>query len=411
MQKRVIKAVSVILVFCLLAYGGLRILDDSYLPDSIYLYEGEEFEYSNGLLTLKTDSKKLSEVSTKPGGSYNAQLYLFDLIPLKTVRVSTIERIYLIPGGMPFGIKMFTAGVIVVGMGDIYTTGGKVCPAKDSGLELGDVVVSVDGKAVTGNDDLASIVSQSEGRVLLIVYTRDGVKSTTKLTPANARDGTGFKAGMWVRDSSAGIGTITYINPASNMMAGLGHGVTDSDTGVVLPVKNGELVPVTLTGIVKGQVGKPGELKGEFGVKTPIAALDYNCDAGVFGTVSHIFYDAEPLPVAFKQDIKVGKALLLCTIDDEGPRYYEVKIESTNLSDGTPTKNLVVKITDPELLAKTGGIVQGMSGSTIVQNGRIIGALTHVFVNDPTRGYGIFIENMLYYEKYAASIRTSGYVA
>ncbi len=410
-MRKLIRPIATVLVFALLLYGGFLILDDNYLPSTIYLFENETFEYGQGLLTLRTKKGSVTEASTRVGGSYNAQLYLFDLIPLKTVRVSTIERTYLVPGGMTFGVKMFTSGVIVVGMGDVYTAGGKVCPARDAGLELGDIIITVDGKTVTGNDDLASIVQQSNGEALKIVYMRNGVRATARVTPANAKDGTGFKAGMWVRDSSAGIGTVTYINEATGMMAGLGHGVTDSDTGVVLPVGSGELVPVQITGVHKGQVGSPGELRGNFGLRTPIATLDYNCEAGIFGTVAYKFYTAEPLPVALKQEVKTGKALLLCTINGEGPKYYDVSIESINLSDSTPTKNLVIKITDQALISATGGIVQGMSGSPIIQNGRIIGALTHVFVNDPTKGYGIFIENMLYNEKYAATVKTNDYAA
>jgi stage IV sporulation protein B len=411
-MKKWIKKTAVLALLATLLWSGVSVAGEGYLPANIYLYEGEEFSYGQGLLTLRTRKTELTEVSTRPGGSYNATLYLFDLIPLKAVRVSTMKRMYLIPGGMAFGVKMFTSGVIVVGMGDIYTAGGKVCPAREAGLELGDVIITIDGRTVEGNDGLASIVHQSGGRALSVVYTRDGERRSTKLTPANSRDGTGFKAGMWVRDSTAGIGTVTYINEETGMMAGLGHGVRDSDTGIEMPVKSGELVPVDITGVVKGQVGAPGELRsGDFGRNSPIATLEYNCESGVFGRVVREFYSADPLPVAFKQDVKVGGALLLCTVDGEGPKYYEIEIESANLSDASPTQNLVVRITDPELLDKTGGIVQGMSGSTIVQNGRIIGALTHVFVHDPTKGYGIFIENMLYNEKYAASLKTNAKVA
>ena len=406
-MQKFVKPATILIIFVILAYGTLAVVGNSHLPDNIYLYEGDEFQYGNGLLTIKTNTKEMMPVSAQAGNSYNATLYLFDLVPLKPVRVSTVERMYLVPGGMTFGVKMFTSGVIVVGFGDIYTAGGRVCPAKEAGLQLGDVIVSIDGRVVEGNDDLASIVAQCGGAALEVQYTRDGTAHTASLVPANARDGTGFKSGMWVRDSTAGIGTVTYINPETGMMAGLGHGVTDSDTGVVMPVKNGELVPVDITGIVKGQVGAPGELKGNFGAKMPIATLNYNCESGVFGRVLYEFYSGDAMPVAFKQDIKTGKALLLCTVDDTGPQYFEIEIESMNLSEAMPTKNLVIKVTDQKLISKTGGIVQGMSGSTIIQNGRIIGALTHVFVNDPTKGYGIFVENMLYYEKYAASTGTN----
>ena len=402
-MKKLVKVLAVLVLAGLLLVGGIGIINQKFLPDHLYLYTGDQFEYRDGLLTLKVPSKNLTPASTQPGGSYNAKLYLFNLIPLKSVRVDTVDQIRLIPGGMTFGVKMFTSGVVVVALGDVYTAGGRICPARNAGLELGDIITEVDGHAVTGNEDLAAIVMQSDGRTLRVSFIRDGMKLVTNLTPANARDGTGFKAGMYVRDSTAGIGTVTYINEQTGIMAGLGHAVTDSDTGVIMPVGSGELVPVEVTGIVKGQVGMPGELKGNFGMKTPIASLDYNCETGIFGHINYSFYDGEALPVAFKQDVKLGKALLLCTLDDGGPRYYEIQIESANLSEGTLTKNMVIRITDPDLLARTGGIVQGMSGSPIIQNGQFVGALTHVFVNDPTKGYGVFIENMLFNEKYAVA--------
>jgi stage IV sporulation protein B len=406
-MKILLRLLAVILIIGALVYGTFTVLDDMYLPDRIYLLESESFNYAEGLLTIKTNTEQLSQASTQPGGSYNAKLYFLGMIPLKTVRVSTVDTTYLIPGGMTFGVKMFTTGVIVVGMGDIYTVGGAVCPAKSAGLELGDILVRIDGKTVTSNEDMAAIVQASEGRAMQVVYMREGTHRTTQMIAASAKDGTGYKAGMWVRDSSAGIGTVTYINPETDMMAGLGHGVTDSETGVVLPVGSGELVPVTVNGIVKGQVGSPGELKGAFGSRVPLAVLDYNCEAGVFGSVMYSFYKNEPLQVAFKQQVKAGPAYILCSIDGEGPRYYEAEIESVNLSDASPTKNIVIRITDSELIAATGGIVQGMSGSPIVQNGKIVGAVTHVFVNDPTKGYGIFIENMLFHEKQAVTLKNN----
>ncbi len=388
-----------LLVLCVLA-AGWYFLSMDYLPDRVCVYEGERWAFGRGLLTVRSEKGELAPASTTQGASVDGTLYLFDMIPLKTVRVMTVDRVSLQPCGMPFGVKMFTAGVVVASVSQVQTLGGPVCPAKDAGLAPGDVILTVDGVAVSGNEDIAAVVSSSEGRALTVEYQRDGRTATAVLVPANAKNGTGFKAGMWVRDSSAGIGTVTYIHSETGVVAGLGHGITDADSGIVLPVLSGELVSVTVTGVEKGQAGAPGELKGVFSRGAPYATLRYNCESGVFATLNREFCSSQPLPIALRQEVATGKALLLCTVDGGEPVYYDISIEAVNLSDANPTKNLVVRITDPDLIEKTGGIVQGMSGSPIIQNGRIVGALTQVFVNEPTKGYGIVIENMLLCEPY-----------
>ncbi len=401
MRKTIKMALAFAVAVAVLA-GGFLYLRGSYLPDNIYVRESENFSFGQGLLTVRADGKALAAVSTTVGDSRNAKLYLFDMIPLKTVRVTTVEETRLVPGGMNFGIKMFTAGVVVVGTADVYTKGGSINPAANAGILPGDIILSIDGVHVGGNADIMAIVSSSEGRALDIKYQRDGENRSTRLTPANAKNGTGFKAGMWVRDSSAGIGTVTYINETSGLVAGLGHGVTDVDTGVVLPVSSGELVRVTITGIEKGRTGTPGELKGVFDSARPFAQLIYNSEYGVFASrTDDSFGLGKSLPAALKQEVGTGPCKILCAVDGGEPVYYDAVIESVNLSDANPTKNMVVHITDETLIGLTGGIVQGMSGSPIIQNGKIVGALTHVFVNEPTKGYGLFIENMLYNERYA----------
>ncbi|MEG0913880.1 MAG: SpoIVB peptidase [Oscillospiraceae bacterium] len=401
-MTRVMKTVlTVVLIMSVLACGFFY-FRKNYLPDIICVREKENFSFGQGLLTVKADGKKLAAASTSAGTSRNGTLYLFDMIPLKTVRIQTVDDKRLIPCGICFGIKMFTAGVVVVGTSDIYTLGGSVNPAAQAGIEAGDIILTIDGAFVSSNEDIMAIVSSSEGRTLSIQYVRDGASKSTKLTPANAKNGNGFKAGMWVRDSSAGIGTVTYYNESSEIIAGLGHGVTDSDTGLVLPVSSGELVRVSITGVEKGKTGSPGELKGIFDSSKPFANLLFNSECGIFAKrTDDSFGLGASMPVALKQEIRMGSCKVLCAANGDEPAYYDAQIESINLSDENPSKNMIVRITDEKLIKITGGIVQGMSGSPIVQNGKIIGALTHVFVNEPTKGYGIFIENMLYNEQYA----------
>lgn len=371
------------------------------LPDSVSVYAGGDFNFASGLLTLREHSYDAKQVAGMLGESREASLALFGMIPLKTVRVTTAQRQYLVPSGIPFGVKMFTDGAVVVGLTDVRTEKGTVCPAREAGIRSGDIVTDIDGKRITGNDALSSIVASSEGGVLKISYTRDGEKLQSALYPARSRDG-GWKAGMWVRDSTAGIGTLTYINESTGIAAGLGHGVTDRDSGVVMPLASGELTRVEITDVVRGQSGSAGELRGVFGSGAPFARLLHNCEFGVYAEVLKQPSSLPALPTALRQEIKIGPALMLCTVDARGPRYYDIDILSISLSDVYAQKNLVIRVTDDELIRATGGIVQGLSGSPIVQNGCIIGAVTHVFVSDPTRGYGIFIENMLECEKTAA---------
>ena len=365
------------------------------LPHSAVVLQGERYSCFGGLLTARAAQSDAPQTAATAGSSYEAQLMLLDAIPLKTVRVSVSEQLYLIPGGEPFGIKLFTEGVMVVGLGKVQTQQGNVSPAEQAGIRKGDVILSIDGQKVGSNEAVAAVVAQSGGAALQVQLLRGGVQHTVKLSPALDRGGSGWKAGFWVRDSSAGLGTLTYIDEQQGFAAGLGHGITDTDTGQLVPVSSGQFVSVNITGAAKGQVGTPGELHGSFAGGSKLADLAYNCERGVYGVVARQFWKKAALPVAFRQKVHTGKAQILCTVQGREPAYYSVEILSLNLSDSAAVKNIVLRVTDRRLLEQTGGIVQGMSGSPIIQDGCIIGAVTHVFLKDPTRGYGIFIENML----------------
>lgn len=207
--------------------------------------------------------------------------------------------------------------------------------------------------------------------------------------------GDGYKLGLWVRDSSAGIGTMTFYDPTTQVFGGLGHAITDVDTGEILPLGSGEIVSVDIEGAVKGQGGQPGELRGSFHTYDTIGSLEENRETGVFGVLTTPPEGGLLLPVALRQEVHTGPAQIYTTIDGRTPQLFDIEIERVNLTDANPTRNMVIRITDPELLTATGGIVQGQSGSPIVQDGRLVGAVTHVFINDPSRGYGIFAENMI----------------
>lgn len=326
--------------------------------------------------------------------SVSADTKLFGVIPLKKVNVNMFSDITLTPGGMPFGVKLFTKGVIVVGISGIETENGTKCPSTDGGLKVGDVILEMDGKIVNTTDEVSSLISKCEGKSISCKIDRNGKEQTFQIDPVFSKKDNMYKAGLWIRDSTAGIGTVTFISPKNKSFAGLGHGICDVDTGELMPLLKGNVVNVKINGIKKGQVGIPGELKGIFsGGKT--GSLIGNTACGVYGMLSELpdTSHSEPLHLGLKNEVKTGEATIYCTIDEK-PENFKVEIVKINNND-SEQKNFVIKITDKRLLDATGGIVQGMSGSPIIQNGKLIGAVTHVLVNDPTKGYGIFIENML----------------
>ena len=301
----------------------------------------------------------------------------------------------LYPGGVPFGVKFLTEGVIVTGFEDVKTDSGKICPAAQAGLRQNDIILEINGESVTSAATLSSFLEGSDGSALTVTYTRDGKQSKTSLTPCYCKEDGKYKTGMFVRDSGAGIGTVTYIVPDTLDFGGLGHGICDGETGKLIPMQRGSVVGVTINGVVKGLSGSPGEVRGYFS-SGKTGTLFKNTENGVFGAFVSLpeGLACEPLPVGTRNDVTAGKAYIYCTLDGTTPQKYEIEISEIR-RDSASNKCFNVKVTDKALINKSGGIVQGMSGSPIIQNGKLVGAVTHVLVNDPTAGYGIFIENML----------------
>lgn len=367
-----------------------------FTPDSYKITAGTKLQWGTDAITAVAENGTdiSTEVSTNANKSYKAQLMLYHIIPIKTVNVDVVKETLLVPCGTPFGLKMLTNGVVVVGIADIKTESKTVNPAAIAGLKVGDIITAINGKVVNTNVEIIDAVTKSEGKELALSVYRNNVKFSVTLQPVKSEVDSMFKAGLWVRDSTAGIGTLTFYNPLTKSFAGLGHGVCDADTNELMPLLNGDIVPVTISGINKGQKGTPGELRGYFTTDIAIGTLDANVSAGVYGTLNYI-PKGNALEVAMKQEVKTGAAKILATIDGGKPQYYNVDIENIDYRDSVQSKNMVLHITDENLINATGGIVQGMSGSPIIQNNKIVGAVTHVFVNDPTHGYGIFAENML----------------
>ena len=301
----------------------------------------------------------------------------------------------LIPGGIAFGVKFQTEGIMVVGFDDVETSSGKTNPAFDAGIREKDVIIKLDGKELRSAAELTEAVETCEGRALTLTYTRNGKEYTAKLTPRFSDSDGKYKTGLWVRDSGAGIGTVTYIDPQTLTFGGLGHGICDSETGGIIPLNRGTVMDVTIGGVQKGAVGAPGEIKGYFS-SSKTGTLYSNTYCGVFGLFGELPKNlpSGAIPIGTRSEIKDGDAYIWCTLDESGPQRYSIKISEINRS-ANGNKCFTVTVNDKKLIEKTGGIVQGMSGSPIIQNGKLVGAVTHVLINDPTSGYGIFIENML----------------
>ena len=304
------------------------------------------------------------------------------------------DSLRVIPGGIPFGLKFSTDGVVVVGFCDIDNVQKSQNPAYTAGLRPKDIITKIDGKEIGGADELTRTVEASGGRQISLTFVRSGQERTVSLTPIFSKSENKYKTGIWVRDSGAGIGTVTYIIPSSRAFGGLGHGICDGETGELIPMSQGIVMDVNISAIKKGIAGVPGEIKGYFGTHTT-GKLSSNTECGVYGVFSEMPQDlGEAIPVAMRDEIKCGEAKIITTLANGERREYKIEISSIN-KDAKGSKCFVVNIKDPALIEKTGGIVQGMSGSPIIQNGKLVGAVTHVLINDPTTGYGIFIENML----------------
>jgi len=306
--------------------------------------------------------------------------------------------VMLIPGGDLFGISISTGGVIVAGISDVISGGAPVSPAFEAGLKKGDVILRIDGKDADGNEKVQSMISSSRGGALEFEILRGKERMKLKLTPAKSDEDGKYRGGIWIRDSMSGIGTVTYIDPSGSLFGGLGHGICDADTGELIPMKKGSVSKASLSSVLKGSANSPGEIHGTFEGGSAGEVYE-NTEAGVFGKLYAPFSSkSAALPTAKKSEVSAGKATVICTVRSENGENikdeYAVEIVRI-ISLSSPTKNFLIRVCDERLLSLTGGIVQGMSGSPIIQNGKIVGAVTHVLVNDPAKGYGIFIENML----------------
>ena len=380
-----------------LIFGGMLIWGQlSALPASLTIQNGKAHALpafvapraAEAGFLLQKNGNNVSITPTKPG-NYNIDFSALGLFR-KTVNVNVVQEESVILGGELLGIKMYMDGALVIGLSEIPGTGR--APGKEAGIRAGDRIVSVNGLAITDSEILETAVEKSGGAAVILERYRDGERKSVTVSPVYYHEGEAYKLGIWIRDSTAGVGTLTFIKPESGKFGALGHAIADYDTGEVVSVSEGSVTDCRAALIEKGERGAPGAVQGTFG--EDVGTIEKNTETGVYGT----FFgetDRQALPIALSASVTTGPATIYSDIAGGAVQGYEAEITKVFHHGRSETKSMCIRITDPSLLALTGGIIQGMSGSPILQNGRIVGAVTHVFVNDPTRGYGIFIENML----------------
>lgn len=383
------------------------------LPNSVIIFEGEELNLKTvvGLKIKRANGTNMpviqasnlgeSEQSSKyeTAGTFELNLNLFGTIPVKEIDVNVIPKTKVVPMGILIGAKLYTSGVLVVGMSEIQGDDQqKHKPYEGSGIEEGDMIVEMDSKKIANTDELVETVNSSKGKVIQIKYVRNDETITTSIQPIKSEDNE-YKLGLWVRDAAAGVGTLTFYEPSTGKFAALGHGIVDVDTGDIINIANGELVTSNLVAIKKGEKGTPGEIKGSIDSGVTIGNISKNTNFGVFGLVSNKnnlnLNGAKEYEVALRSEIQTGEAEIICELENGKKEKYKIEISKIYTSNNYDNKSMMIKITDERLLQKTGGIIQGMSGSPIIQNGKFVGAITNVLVSDPTTGYAIFGDLMV----------------
>ena len=404
-MKKSVKILFIAFLLCLYVY----ISKISNIPSQAIIFNGENFDIGNFLgLSIEYDGKKsgsilastnIEESIQQNNGNVTAKVKLFDIFTVKDVDLSVIQKTKVIPVGQIAGLKLYTHGVMVVGLSEITNKNDeKVKPYETKDIKEGDTIIQVNGIDIIDTEHLVKVVNDSKGEKVNIKYLRNGEEKIESITPIKTSK-TGYKLGLWVRDSAAGIGTLTYYEPKSKTFAALGHGITDVDTGNLIDISNGEFLTTKILSIVKGLRGYPGKIQGTIDNQKNIGKIYKNSNLGIYGKLENLdainIENQNSLEVANRNEIELGKACILCSLDGGVAKEYEIEIEKIFKKNNDDNKSMLIKITDENLIEKTGGIVQGMSGSPIIQNGKFIGAVTNVLVNEPTSGYAIFGDLMI----------------
>ena len=389
-KKKIINITFILFLFISLFFV-LRAFAYNHMPDSFYSTKKETIYIDTFIpfikFKVKPKSNYLSALSNDK--TYVCNLSLFG-VPLKNVELKIADRKSVVPYGIPFGAKIFTQGVMIINVSPVESAKGDI---KISILKKGDVITHANGIPINSNEDLLKIVENSEGKNLNLKIIRNNLNFEANVAPVKSVENI-YRLGILVRDSSSGIGTITFCNKEGTLFAGLGHAIRDSETNEIIPLSHGEIMKANIKNVIKPHNGRSGELRGVF--ECSIGSIDLNNNSGVYGKIiSKIESDFAPLEVAMKQEVKKGPAKIISTVYGTSPKVYDINIDKISFDKKNPNKNISISICDKSLIDKTGGVVQGMSGSPIIQDGMLVGALTHVVSDNPIHGYGIFAETMV----------------
>ncbi|MFZ5353546.1 MAG: SpoIVB peptidase [Bacillota bacterium] len=386
-------------------------------PDEINVIQGQSKKLNDSLIfnlvldngqqnniELQCASKLVSSFTLIHGnnqGRTKGRVMLLNILPIKQVAVNVIPDLKLVPSGEAIGVKIEARGLLVVGMSSINGTDGRRhSPAADAGFEIGDILLEINGKKIDNERDIIEYLNNRKNNEdnVEIVIERSKSKMTIPVKPVLSQDENTYKIGLWVRDCIAGVGTLTFYDPKSKVFGALGHGITDSDSGALIDVDRGSIMKSSVASVQKARKTAPGEIIGLFyDGKEAYGKIEKNTNYGIYGKLNNLKDNkrTKPISVGLSYQVKEGPAKILTTIEENKIEEFDILIQKVVRQNNAGSKSMLIRITDPRLIEKTGGIVQGMSGSPIIQDGKLIGAVTHVLINDPTRGYGIFIEWML----------------
>ena len=392
-MKKFKNVITIIFLFIVYIY----VANISLIPKEIVLLEGEELNLKKmfGIQTVET-----AKTSNNNYNVSNLEVNMFGSIPLKDVKVTVIDDIEVIPIGKIIGLKLYTNGVLVVGMSEIEDCNNNLIkPYQNTDIKEGDTILKINENEIQDIDVLKEVVNKSEGENLKLTILRDGSILTSNITPVKTDDKE-YKLGLWVKDAATGVGTMTYYEPNSKSFAVLGHGITDSDTNNLINIESGELVTSKVISIKKGEIENPGEIKGTILNQQTIGRVSKNTQFGIYGTLDNLtslnIDTSKKMKVALRDEIKIGEAKIICSLDNSNKtKEYSIEIEKIYYDNDYNNKSMLIRVTDPELIDKTGGIIRGLSGATIIQNGKFIGAVTNVLVSNPEIGYAIFGDLMV----------------
>lgn len=401
-KENLFQVILILALLIILAY----VTTITSIPNSIILFQNQELNLQTiaGITIEETipvgveplGDSKASTPQSQTSKTYNLSILGFNL---KTIKADIIQERKVIPLGNLIGLKLYTQGVLVVGMSQIEGEDKKVYkPYEEAGIEQGDSIIKINGEEIENTEELLSCVSKCKGNTISITYLKNGEEVHKTITPVKTSKNT-YKLGLWVRDAAAGVGTLTFYDMKTNSVASLGHSIQDVDTGELVDISSGEFVTAEILNVQKGEKEKPGRIEGSIDEGIDLGKIYSNTNFGVYGYVENKnkinIDETKAINVALRNEIKEEEATIICTLEDGKQEEYAVKIQKIFKNNNENNKSMIVKITDKRLLEKTGGIIQGMSGSPIIQNGKLIGALTHVLISDPTTGYGVFADLMI----------------